>query len=148
VSLYTTRFVERHTTVQCFWESFPAVVFTLQQIENRYDSQASSSFSLRTCLEKSDTIVGLVCLKSISSIMTTIFLCSPDQRWRFNVSTSPHRINENPFNSNEKRRSGWRRKIFLYKIIWRVFWNGRQYRNKTAKASFGFQINLHVRFKH
>jgi hypothetical protein len=70
VSLCTTRFVERHEAISRFWDSLPSIVSALQEMEGWHDREASSrAYALRSCIEKSDTLVGLVCLNSFSSIM-------------------------------------------------------------------------------
>lgn len=70
IGLCTTRFVERHAAVARFWSALPAVVNALQEQEEWSDRDASiKAHSLLSCLEKSDTLVGLGCLNAISSVM-------------------------------------------------------------------------------
>ena len=70
IKLCTTRFVERHQSVLRFCEIILVVWKTLSAMENWDDREASTkSFNLRVCLEKTETIVGLLCLKEISGLM-------------------------------------------------------------------------------
>ena len=67
VTLCTTRFIERHTYIIRFWDCFPAIIAALQEFGQREAS--IKSFNLRVCLEKSETLFRLICLKSVSAIM-------------------------------------------------------------------------------
>jgi len=70
IGLCTTRFVERHAAVARFWNALPAVVSALQEQELWSDRDASiKAHTLLSCLEKSDTLVGLGCLNAVSGIM-------------------------------------------------------------------------------
>jgi len=70
ITLCTTRFVERHASVSRFWSSLPATVSALQeqQLWTNIDA-GTKAHALLSCLEKSETIVGLACLNSVASIM-------------------------------------------------------------------------------
>lgn len=70
LTLCTTRFVERHTAVVRFWDCYPSIIAALEDMEEWSDREASSkSYSIRTCLEKSETLIGLACLKTVSALM-------------------------------------------------------------------------------
>jgi len=133
--------------VQRFWECYPAAVSTLEEMENWDDSQArSSSFSLRTCLEKSDTIVGLACLKSISSIMKPLSRAlqtsSGDLTYALHLIEST-KILLNQMRSEDLDDEG-------KSSFEKVFEESTEMAERIGielKTSFGFQINLQVRFK-
>ena len=70
ITLFPTRFVERHSAVVRFWACLPAVFSTLELISTWDDCVASGkAHSLMTTLQNSSTLVGLVCLKTLSAHM-------------------------------------------------------------------------------
>lgn len=70
IGLCVTRFVERHASVVCFWNALPALVTALHQQQLWADREARNKApTLLSCLEKSDTLVGLGCLNVIASVL-------------------------------------------------------------------------------
>ena len=70
IGLCTTRFVERHEAISRFWDSLSSIISALNEMEGWLDREASSEAHLvRSCIEKSDTLTGLVCLNLFSSLL-------------------------------------------------------------------------------
>lgn len=73
ITLCSTRFVERHASVARFWACLPAILNALEDMEEWDDREASSKAnSLRCCLERSETIVGLACLQYMSALLLPV----------------------------------------------------------------------------
>ena len=70
IGLCTTRFVERHASVARFWTALPSIMSALEEQKLWTDRDASTkAHALLSCLERSDTLVGMACLKAIASVM-------------------------------------------------------------------------------
>ncbi|XP_065573900.1 uncharacterized protein LOC136035869 [Artemia franciscana] len=70
IGLCTTRFVEKHEAISRFWDSLSSIISALNEMEGWLDREASSNAHLvRSCIEKPDTLIGLVCLNLFSSLL-------------------------------------------------------------------------------
>ena len=70
IRLCTTRFVERHEAISRFWDYLSSIISTLDEMEGWLDREArSKAHLLRSCIEKPDTLIRLVCLNLFSSLM-------------------------------------------------------------------------------
>ena len=60
----------RHEAISRFWDSLSSIISALNEVEGWLDREASSKAHLvRSCIEKPDTLIGLVCLNLFSSLL-------------------------------------------------------------------------------
>jgi hypothetical protein len=65
----TGKFVERHTSVLRFWNSILVIAAALEEQQTWSDREArTKANAVLSCLQKTEMLVGLACLKSVYSV--------------------------------------------------------------------------------